>query len=99
MPSNMIQGSVIMRNANKKKLQATNTQTHLQAARAIRQKYGKILRTAWYYYRGNGDWAMYSKDNDSKHSLKKPYQISNTYKPRRKAHLGDSSRKYKGGRV
>ena len=40
MPSNMIQGSVIMRNANKKKLQATNTQTYLQAARAIRQKYG-----------------------------------------------------------
>lgn len=97
MPSNMYKGQDIIDAAKGKGKKIVDTQTGKQALKSIKKKYGDIKKTRMYYHRGNGNWAMYSKARDAKRDT--GIRANPKYKKTKKAHLGDSNRRYKGGRL
>jgi hypothetical protein len=50
-----------------------------------------------YYHRGNGNWARYSKEADAKQDT--GVRANPKYRKTKKAHKGDSNKRYKGGRI
>jgi hypothetical protein len=58
---------ITLANADKK---ITNTQSAKQALRMIKDKYGVVSADEKFYYRGAGDWARYSFEDD-KHKASK----------------------------
>ena len=97
MPSNMIKGSEILASANGRGKKIVDTQTAKQAVKNIKKKYGNVVKTGMYYHRGNGNWARYSKDLDAKRDT--GIRANPKYRKNKKAHKGDSNKRYKGERI
>jgi len=80
MVSNMMTGRTILKYERKQKAGRGygvpkkwpwNTITPIQAARAIRRKYGSVQKNKKYYHRGNGDMSMHKPSLDAKRRAKR----------------------------
>lgn len=92
MPSNLHKGSTIISASKKRGKEVTYTQTGKQAKKNIEQKYGKIVPSAYYYHRGNGNWARWDEKDDITHKRKTKKSYNKKYAGKKK-HMGDSKRK------